>query len=59
MRYWKEDDEKKDGSRFGYTTVSSYVNEEVGMTQDGTKDITKIFGKKAFGFPKPLSLIHF
>ena len=29
------------------------------MTQDGTKDITNIFGKKAFGFPKPLSLIHF
>lgn len=59
LRYWKEDDEKKDGSRFGYTTVSSYINEEVGMTQDGTKDITNIFGKKAFGFPKPLSLIHF
>lgn len=59
LRYWKEDDEKKDGLRFGYTTVSSYINEEVGMTQDGTKDITNIFGKKAFGFPKPLSLIHF
>ena len=29
------------------------------MTQDGTKDITEIFGEKAFGFPKPLSLIKY
>lgn len=59
LRYWKEDDEKKAGDRFGYTTVSTYINEEVGMTQDGTKDITNVFGEKAFGFPKPLSLIKY
>lgn len=59
LRYWKEDDKKKAGDRFGYTTVSSYINDEVGMTQDGTKDITNIFGEKAFGFPKPLSLIKY
>ena len=59
MRYWKEDDEAKLGDRFGYTTVSSYINESVGMTQDGTKDITIIFGEKVFGFPKPLSLIQY
>lgn len=59
LRYWKEDDEAKSGERFGFTTVSSYINENVGMTQDGTKDITNIFGEKAFGFPKPLSLIKF
>ena len=59
LRYWKEDDKKKAGDRFGYTTVSSYINEEVGMTQDGTKDITNIFGEKAFGFPKPMSLIKY
>ncbi len=59
LRYWKEDDEAKLGDRFGYTTVSSYINESVGMTQDGTKDITIIFGEKAFGFPKPLSLIQY
>lgn len=29
------------------------------MTQDGTKDITNVFGEKAFGFPKPLSLIKY
>lgn len=59
LRYWKEEDENKAGARFGYTTVSTYINEEVGMTQDGTKDITNVFGEKAFGFPKPLSLIKY
>lgn len=59
LRYWKEDDEKKAGARFGYTTVSTFINEEVGMTQDGTKEITNVFGEKAFGFPKPLSLIKY
>ena len=59
LRYWKEDDKAKSGERFGFTTVSSYINENVGMTQDGTKDVTNIFGEKAFGFPKPLSLIKF
>ena len=59
LRYWKEDDEAKTGERFGFTTVSSYINENVGMTQDETKDITEIFGEKAFGFPKPLSLIKY
>lgn len=59
LRYWKEDDEAKAGERFGYTSVSTYINEYVGMTQDGTKDITDIFGEKTFGFPKPLSLIHY
>ena len=59
LRYWKEDDEKKAGVRFGYTTASTYINEELGMTQDGTKDIINIFGEKAFGFPKPLSLIKY
>ena len=29
------------------------------MTQDGTKDIINIFGDKAFGFPKPMSLIQY
>lgn len=59
IRYWKEDDERKAGERSGYTTASSYINENVGMTQDGTKDITNIFGEKAFGYPKPLSLIKY
>jgi adenine-specific DNA-methyltransferase len=59
LRYWKEDDEKKAGGLFGYTTVSTDLPKEVGMTQDGTKDINEVFGNKIFGFPKPLSLINY
>ena len=57
LRYWKEDDEKKAGDLYGMVTTSTDLPKEVGMTQDGTKDITEIFGEKAFGFPKPVSLI--
>jgi len=57
LRYWKEDDMKKAGKMFGFTAVSSNISDYAGMTQDGTKDITAVFGEKAFGFPKPLSLI--
>ena len=35
------------------------MGDSVGMTQDGTKDITNIFSEKAFGYPKPLSLIKY
>ena len=57
LRYWQEDDRKKAGEMFGFTAVSSNISEFVGMTQDGTKDITAVFGDKAFGFPKPISLV--
>lgn len=59
LRYWKSDDEKKAGELFGFTAASSDLPKEVGMTQDGTKDVTNIFGDKAFGFPKPVSLIKY
>lgn len=59
LRYWKEDDEKKAGKTFGFTAASSDLPKDVGMTQDGTKDVTGIFGEKAFGFPKPKSLIQY
>lgn len=60
LRYWKEDDIKKAGDSFGYAAVSTFLpNEIVGMTQDGTKEITSIFGCKKFSFPKPISLIKY
>jgi len=59
IRYWKDDDEKKAGDLFGMVTTSTDLPKEVGMTQDGTKDIAEIFGEKAFGFPKPVSLINY
>lgn len=59
IRYWKSDDEKKAGELFGFTSVSTNLPNDVGMTQDGTKDIDAVFGSKVFGFPKPLSLIKY
>ncbi len=59
LRYFKEDDLRKAGDNFGYVAVSSFLPKEVGMTQDGTKEITSIFGEKKFNFPKPSSLIEY
>ena len=58
LRYWKADDMKKAGDSFGMIAASTYLPTEVGMSQDGTKEITKIFGEKKFNFPKPSSLIE-
>lgn len=60
LRYWKSDDVKKAGSDFGLVAASTYLpSETVGMTQDGTKEITGIFGEKKFNFPKSLGLIRY
>ena len=59
LRYWKADDEARAGADFGLSAVSTYLPTDVGMTQDGTKEITAIFGKKIFNFPKPSSLIKY
>lgn len=60
LRYWKEDDMKKAGADFGLVAASTYLPSEiVGMTQDGTKEITALFGSKKFSFPKPVGLIKY
>ena len=62
MRYFKDDDiakAEKAGKTFGQVAVSTLLPEKVGMTQDGTKEITEIFGSKIFNFPKPSSLIEY
>lgn len=60
LRYWKEDDEAKAGSDFGLVAASTFLpSETVGMTQDGTKEVTEIFGSKKFSFPKPIGLIRY
>lgn len=58
LRYWKADDMEKAGESFGLVAASTYLPAEVGMSQDGTKEITEIFGEKKFSFPKPSSLIQ-
>lgn len=59
LRYWKEDDIKKSGENFGRIAVSTKFPETVGMSQDGTKEITEILQEKAFLYPKSLELIKF
>lgn len=59
LRYWKEDDIKKAGDSFGRVAVSTKLPDEIGMSQDGTKEVTDIFDGKIFSFPKPSSLIKF
>jgi len=59
LRYFKDDDAIKDGDMFGYSSISTNLPKEVGMTQNGTKDIDILFGQKIFGFPKPIDLIKY
>lgn len=59
FRYFKEDDEKKGGKYFGTMPVSTGLPDDIGMSLDGTKEISEIFGGKIFSFPKPSALIKF
>lgn len=59
LRYWKEDDMKKAGDRFGLYAVSTHLPAHIGMSQDGTKDFNELFDAKVFNFPKPVSLIKY
>lgn len=59
LRYWKEDDMLKAGGRFGQYAVSTNFPSNIGMSQDGTKNIDELFNAKVFSFPKPVSLIKY
>lgn len=59
LRYWKEDDQSKAGDKFGKVALSTKLPEDIGMSQDGTKEIQSLFGSKVFSFPKPTSLIKY
>ena len=59
LRYWKEDDMEKAGELFGLMSVSTKLPDNIGMSLDGTKEITSIFDRKAFNFPKTVSLLKF
>lgn len=59
LRYWKDDDIAKAGENFGRVPVSTKLAEDIGMSQDGTKEITELFNGRIFSFPKPSSLIKF
>jgi adenine-specific DNA-methyltransferase len=48
---------KKYGSDEAKKAVSTFLPKDVGMSEDGNKEIVDLFGQKIFSFPKPSSLI--
>ncbi len=51
---------KKYGSEEAKKAVSTFLPKEVGMSEDGNKEIVDLFDQKLFSFPKPARLIkHF
>ena len=59
FRYFKEDDMAKAGDKFGFIPVSTKLPDDIGMTQDGTKEIIDLFENKVFGFPKPIAILKY
>lgn len=59
LRYWEEDDRAKDGENFGRVAVSTKLDDSIGMSQDGTKEISSLFDSKVFSYPKPTTLLKF
>lgn len=59
LRYWKEDDIEKAGDDYGKVAVSTKLPEQIGMSKDGTKEITELLNSKVFNFPKPSSLLSY
>lgn len=57
FRYWKEDDMKKAGEMFGLMPASTKLPDDIGMSLDGTKEITELFSRKVFSYPKTSKLI--
>jgi len=62
-RVFESEDKQKALKKYGteniLKAVSTNLPQEVGMTQDGNKQIIDLFGEKIFSFPKPSSLIKF
>lgn len=63
LRYFKDEDEakalKKTGNIAGISATTTQLPDFVGMTKEGTKDLGKLFDKKAFPYPKPVELLKY
>ena len=58
FRYWKEDDMSKAGDAYGLMPMSTKLPDNIGMSLDGTREITELFDGKIFSFPKTSTLIQ-
>lgn len=59
LRYWKDDDIRKAGKSFGRVPLSTKLPDDIGMSQDGTREIQSLFSSKVFNFPKPSTLLKY
>jgi len=50
---------KKYGIEDGIKAASTQLPKDVGMSENGNKDIISLFNNKLFSYPKPVSLISF
>ncbi len=55
----KEKAFKKYGSEDPIRSVSTNLPKEIGMSEDGNKEMVKLFGCKIFLFPKPSNLVGY
>lgn len=58
-RYFKDKDMLKDGELFGRVALSTKLPDDIGMSQDGTKEMKQLFENIPFPFPKPQKLIKY
>lgn len=58
-RYFKDKDMAKDGEDFGRVALSTKLPDDVGMSQDGTKEMKEIFSNIPFPFPKSTKLMKY
>lgn len=59
FRYFQDEDERKAGELFGFIPLSTKLPDNIGMSQDGTKDFNELFGNKGFAYPKPVNLLKY
>ena len=59
FRYWKADDMAKAGETFGMIPASTKLPDNIGMSLDGTKEITDLFKGKVFSYPKTIRLLKY
>ena len=59
QRYFKDKDMQKDGENFGRIAVSTKLPDDIGMSQDGTKEIKSIFNSLPFSYPKSYKLLNY
>ena len=62
-RVFESEDRKKAFEKYGTTnflkSVSTALPSDIGMNENGSKEVDSLVGNKVFSFPKPASLIKF